>query len=120
MDVTQEEERVAVVESNVQTLGGLDFLINNAGGGGSKPFDMPLGDFEWAFQLNVYSVFRPSQLAVPHMRRARGGAIVNISSMAGQNKNNRICSYGSSKAAVDGIHSKECGLFRPHATPDSL
>jgi 7-alpha-hydroxysteroid dehydrogenase len=62
---------------------------------------MPLDDFEWAYQLNVFSLFRLSQLVAPHMKRAGGGAIVNISSMAGQNKNQRMCSYGSSKAAVD-------------------
>jgi 7-alpha-hydroxysteroid dehydrogenase len=101
LDVTNEEERIAVVRRTVETLGGLDFLINNAGGGGPKPFDMPLGDFEWAFRLNVYSIFRLSQLAAPHMKQAGGGAIVNISSMAGQNKNKRMCSYGASKAAVD-------------------
>jgi 7-alpha-hydroxysteroid dehydrogenase len=101
LDVTREEERVAVVQRTVETFERLDFLVNNAGGGGPKPFDMPLAEFEWAFQLNVYSVFRLSQLAVSHMRQAGGGAIVNISSMAGQNKNNRMCSYGSSKAAVD-------------------
>lgn len=101
LDVTNEQERVTVVERTVQALGGLDFLVNNAGGGGPKPFDMQLRDFEWAFQLNVYSVFRLSQLAVSHMKQAGGGVIVNISSMAGQNKNKRMCSYGSSKAAVD-------------------
>ncbi len=101
LDVTNEEERVAAVERTVLTFGRLDYLVNNAGGGGPKPFDMPLRDFEWAFQLNVYSVFRLSQLAVPHMKQAGGGAIVNISSMAGQNKNERMCSYGASKAAVD-------------------
>lgn len=101
LDVTIEEERVAVVERTVESLGSLDFLINNAGGGGPKPFDMPMGDFEWAFELNVYSIFRMSQLAAPHMKQAGGGAIVNISSMAGQNKNRSMCSYGASKAAVD-------------------
>jgi 7-alpha-hydroxysteroid dehydrogenase len=35
------------------------------------------------------------------MKQSGGGAIVNISSMAGQNKNQRMCSYGASKAAVD-------------------
>jgi 7-alpha-hydroxysteroid dehydrogenase len=35
------------------------------------------------------------------MKAAGGGAIINISSMAGQNKNKRMCSYGASKAAVD-------------------
>lgn len=101
LDVTNEEERIAAVERAAQTFGRLDFLVNNAGGGGPKPFDMPLSDFEWAYQLNVYSVFRLSQLVAPHMKQAGGGAIVNISSMAAQNKNKSMCSYGSSKAAVE-------------------
>lgn len=101
LDVTNEAERVAVIERTAKEFGRLTILVNNAGGGGPKPFDMPLGDFEWAYQLNVFSLFRLSQLAAPHMKRAGGGAIVNISSMAGQNKNQRMCSYGSSKAAVD-------------------
>lgn len=101
MDVTNEAERVAVVERIVKEFGRLTILVNNAGGGGPKPFDMPLGDFEWAFQLNVYSLFRLSQLAHPYMKAAGGGAIINISSMAGENKNKRMCSYGASKAAVN-------------------
>jgi len=101
LDVTSESERVAVVERVAQDLGRLTLLVNNAGGGGPKPFDMPLGDFQWAFQLNVESVFRLSQLVAPHMKAAGGGAIVNISSMAGENKNQRMCSYGASKAAVN-------------------
>jgi 7-alpha-hydroxysteroid dehydrogenase len=99
--VTNEEERLQVVEKVANELGKLTILINNAGGGGPKPFEMPMGDFEWAFQLNVYSLFRLSQLVHPHMKAASGGAIVNISSMAGENKNKRMCSYGSSKAAVN-------------------
>jgi 7-alpha-hydroxysteroid dehydrogenase len=101
LDVTNELERAAAVEQAVKEFGKLTTLVNNAGGGGPKPFDMPLGDFEWAFQLNVYSLFRLSQLAAPHMKAAGGGAIVNISSMAGENKNQRMCSYGASKAAVN-------------------
>ncbi len=101
LDVTDEAERVAVVEQVAKEFGRLTLLVNNAGGGGPKPFDMPMGDFHWAFQLNVYSLFRLSQLAHPHMKAAGGGAIVNISSMAGENKNQRMCSYGASKAAVN-------------------
>jgi 7-alpha-hydroxysteroid dehydrogenase len=101
LDVTNEAERMAVVERVVKEFGKLTILVNNAGGGGPKPFDMPMGDFEWAFQLNVYSLFRLSQLVHPHMKAAGGGAIVNISSMAGENKNQRMCSYGASKAAVN-------------------
>lgn len=101
LDVTHEAERVAVVEQVVTELGRLSILVNNAGGGGPKPFEMPQSDFEWAFQLNVFSLFRLSQLAAPHLRKAGGGAIINISSMAGTNTNRRMCSYGASKAAVD-------------------
>ena len=58
-------------------------------------------DFEWAYQLNVYSLFRLSQLAVSEMEKVGHGTILNISSMAGENKNTRMASYGSSKAAVN-------------------
>jgi 7-alpha-hydroxysteroid dehydrogenase len=75
--------------------------VNNAGGGGPKPFDMPMADFEWAYRLNVYSVFRLCQLAAPHMKGAGGGAVVTISSMAGENTNKRMASYASSKAAAN-------------------
>lgn len=101
LDVTQESERSDAVQKTVEAFGRLDILINNAGGGGPKPFEMPLSDFQWAFELNLFSLFHLCQLAAPHMRSSGGGAIVNISSMAGQNKNQRMCSYGSSKAAVD-------------------
>lgn len=101
LDVTDESERVSVIAEVAKSFGGLTILVNNAGGGGPKPFDMPLNDFQWAFDLNLVSLFRLSQLAHPHMRAAGGGAILNISSMAGENKNKRMCSYGASKAAVN-------------------
>lgn len=101
LDVTNEAERVSVIERATSEFTRLDILVNNAGGGGPKPFDMPLRDFEWAFQLNLFSMFRLCQLVAPHLKHAGGGAIINISSMAGQNRNKRMCSYGASKAAVD-------------------
>jgi 7-alpha-hydroxysteroid dehydrogenase len=100
-NVTKEEHLTAAVDAAVTRFGKLTILVNNAGGGGPKPFDMPMGDFEWAYQLNVFSLFRLTQLAAPHMKAAGGGAVLNISSMAGENRNVRMASYGSSKAAVN-------------------
>lgn len=100
-DVTKEVHLSAVIDHTVKAFGKISILVNNAGGGGPKPFDMPMGDFRWAFELNVFSLFRLTQLVVPHMEKAGGGAVLNISSMAGENKNLRMTSYGSSKAAVN-------------------
>lgn len=100
-DVTRENDLVALVDTAVSTFGGIDVLVNNAGGGGPKPFDMPMSDFEWAYRLNVFSVFRLTQLCALHMRARGGGAVVNISSMAGENTNVDMASYASSKAAVN-------------------
>lgn len=100
-NVTDEAHRQAAIDAALQAFGKITLLANNAGGGGPKPFDMPMRDFEWAFQLNVFAMFRFMQMVAPHMEQAGGGAMLNISSMAGENKNSRMASYGASKAAVN-------------------
>lgn len=100
-NVTREDHLAAVVAAALEAFGKVTVLVNNAGGGGPKPFDMPMSDFEWAYQLNVFSLFRLTQLCAPHMQAAGGGAVLNISSMAGENTNKRMASYASSKAAVN-------------------
>jgi 7-alpha-hydroxysteroid dehydrogenase len=100
-NVTNEKDLETVVKTALDRFGKLSILVNNAGGGGPKPFDMPMGDFRWAYELNVFSLFRLTQLAAAHMAAAGNGAVLNISSMAGENKNQRMASYASSKAAVN-------------------
>jgi 7-alpha-hydroxysteroid dehydrogenase len=99
-NVTDDADLENLVKEAIATFGKITILVNNAGGGGPKPFDMPMETFIWAYQLNVFSVFHLCQLCVPHMEAAGGGAILNISSMSGDNKNINMASYGSSKAAV--------------------
>lgn len=100
-DVTRDSDLAGLVDLALAQFGGVDILVNNAGGGGPKPFDMPMTDFEWAYRLNVFSLFRLTQLCAPHMGRRGGGAVLNISSMAGENTNSQMASYASSKAAVN-------------------
>ena len=59
-DVMNGEELDALVASAVERFGKLTILVNNAGGGGPKAFEMPMADFERAFRLNVFSGFRLS------------------------------------------------------------
>jgi len=98
-NVTDDAALERLVSRAVEAFAKITILVNNAGGGGPKPFDMPMKDFVWAYQLNVFSVFRLTQLCAPHMEAAGGGAVLNITSMAGENKNVRMASYSSSKAA---------------------
>lgn len=100
-DVTKEDDLAQLVQQAVQRFGKLTILVSNAGGGGPKPFDMPMADFRRAFDLNVFSLFRLAQLAAPEMEKAGGGSMLAITSMAGDNKNLRMASYGSSKAATN-------------------
>ena len=100
-DVTREDDLVKLIQTTTERFGQLNILVSNAGGGGPKPFDMPMADFRRAFDLNVFSLFRLAQLAAPAMERAGGGAMLAITSMAGDNTNQRMASYGSSKAATN-------------------
>jgi 7-alpha-hydroxysteroid dehydrogenase len=100
-NVTVEGDLQKTVDAAIGEFKALTILVNNAGGGGPKPFDMPMHDFRWAYELNVFSLFHLAQLAAPHMAARGSGAILNISSMAGENRNERMASYASSKAAVN-------------------
>jgi 7-alpha-hydroxysteroid dehydrogenase len=100
-DVTDDAALANLVAKALASYGKITILVNNAGGGGPKPFDMPMADFIWAYRLNVFSLFRLCQLCAPHIEQTGGGAILNISSMAGENKNEKMASYSSSKAAVN-------------------
>ena len=73
-----------LVESVAATFGGLDVVINNAGGSQSFPFlNTTIENLEASFHFNVSATFELSRLAVPHLLRRGGGSIVNISSVAG-------------------------------------
>ena len=100
-DVTSEEDLERVVDATQAEFGGMTLLVSNAGGGGPKPFDMPMSDFRRAFDLNIFSLFRLAQLAAPVIEESGGGAMLAITSMAGENKNERLASYASSKAATN-------------------
>lgn len=52
-DITSEQELSALADFAVSKLGKVNILVNNAGGGGPKPFDMPMADFRRAYELNV-------------------------------------------------------------------
>ncbi len=85
MDVTRDEDIVAVVERVKVEQGGTDVLINNAGFGlyGAME-DTPLGEARYQFEVNLFGAARLTQLVLPYMREQHAGKIVNISSIGGK------------------------------------
>ena len=78
-DVTDPEQVRDVVVRTARALGGIDFLVNNAGGAHPGTFET-LSDEDWAADLDVklFSLIRCSREVLPHLRSAGGGRIINI------------------------------------------
>lgn len=104
-DVTDEAQWEAAVAEAVATLGGLDVLVNNAGiETMSLLADCSLEEFRNIHRVNVDGVFLGIKYAFRAMRpggsAGRGGAIVNLSSVAGLTGYAGLGAYCSSKGAV--------------------
>lgn len=103
-DVLQDEALVNLVDRTLAEFGGLHILVNNVGGGGAgreSPDQISVEQFAHVFQLNVFSMWRLSQLCAPHMRAGGYGSMINITSMASINTSPAISAYASSKAAIN-------------------
>jgi NAD(P)-dependent dehydrogenase (short-subunit alcohol dehydrogenase family) len=102
LDVTSEAEWAAAVAAAVAAFGKLDVLVNNAGISGTfDPDTLSTGAWDTLMSVNAKGVFLGMKHAIPAMRQAGGGAIVNISSISGFVGQDRIhMAYNASKGAV--------------------
>ncbi len=85
-DVSERTDVEAMVEKTVETCGGLDFAVNNAGIEGDMypTADQPIDNWERVIDINLKGVFLGIRAELPAMLKHGGGAIVNISSTAGE------------------------------------
>jgi NAD(P)-dependent dehydrogenase (short-subunit alcohol dehydrogenase family) len=102
LDVTREDDWAAVVGATVGAFGKLDVLVNNAGISGSAEQDFYSTEaWHRIMGINATGVFFGIKHAVPAMRAAGGGSIVNLSSIAGIIGSEHVhMAYNASKAAV--------------------
>jgi len=104
-DVSDDGEIKAMVDQVVAELGGLDILINSAAVGEFIPFtDLDaLTPEVWSrtMAVNVQGTFQCIRAAVPHMKEAGSGEVVNISSLAGIMARGSSIPYCASKAALN-------------------
>lgn len=104
LDVRRHEQVTEVFAAVERELGGLDVLVNNAGVGHFAPVaEMSLEDWHETIETNLNGVFYCTRAAVPLMRRAGGGYVFNIGSLAGHNAFANGGAYCASKHAVNGF-----------------
>lgn len=123
-------DRAAVhraVESAVQRFGGLHVLVNNAGVGVGRPIaDMSPEEWSRLIDTNLTGVFHCCQAAIPHLRTAGGGWIVNLSSLAGRNPFPGGAAYCATKAGLDAFSEslmqelRYDGIRVAHVCPGSV
>lgn len=104
LDATDSAAVDAVVDRFAAELGGLDVVVNNAGGLIARHRVAEMTDEHWdlVLKVNVTSAFYVSRAALRHL--GEGGRVVNISSLAGENGGgNGSGAYATSKAALDGF-----------------
>jgi len=100
-DVNDAEQIAHVVDETASELGRIDLLVNNAGGTPVRPAMQTDDTFlDSAFHFECGSALRFTRLAVPHMLKQGGGAVVNISSRTGQMPMPGFLAYGTGKAAL--------------------
>ena len=103
LDVTSESDWQAAVQATVAKYGKLDILVNNAAIIIEKAAieDRTAAEWDRVFEVNAKGVFLGTKHAIPEMRKADGGSIVNISSVAGIGQSlHQEPAYAASKGAV--------------------
>jgi glucose 1-dehydrogenase len=92
-------ERLAA--ETIETLGGLDIVVNNAGLTEAKPaLELDADDFDLIFDVDVRGAFLLSRAAARHMREHGGGVIVNVTSVHEHVPRPGFALYASAKAAL--------------------
>jgi 3-oxoacyl-[acyl-carrier protein] reductase len=103
MDVSQAGAAEKLVQDAIQHYGGLDVLVTNAGGPPAGKFD-DFGEEDWlkAVRLTLFSALAMARAALPVMRKAGWGRIINMTSISVKQPVNDLILSNSIRAAVTG------------------
>jgi 3-oxoacyl-[acyl-carrier protein] reductase len=116
-DVTDEDQVRAMVAAVAARFGGIDVLVNTAGGTGpieTPAWKYPAAAFREILELNVIGTFLPCKHAIPHMIARGGGRIVNLSGTSGLRGYRNRSGYSASKWAVRGLTRTLALELGPH------
>ena len=103
-DVSDAEAASDLIETAVEELGKVDILVNNAGINRDRTLSrLSVEEWDEVIGTNLSGMFYCTRAAVPHMREANYGRIINISSVIGQMGNIGQANYGATKAGMIGF-----------------
>jgi NAD(P)-dependent dehydrogenase (short-subunit alcohol dehydrogenase family) len=113
LDVTSEVQAKGAVDAAIESFGGLDVLVNNAGYGNVAPVeDTPLAEFRAQIETNLFGVIIMTKAVIPYFRERRAGHIVQVTSIAGRLGPVGRAPYAAAKFGVEGFSeslSRELG-----------
>ena len=115
VDVSKEAEVAAAIDAVAARFGGVDVLVNNAGISGSTRLTHEISEAEWdqVQAVNVKGVLFCAKHAIPHMKRAGGGSIINLSSIYGLVGAPDVPAYHASKGAVRLMSKTDAMIYAP-------
>jgi NAD(P)-dependent dehydrogenase (short-subunit alcohol dehydrogenase family) len=120
LDVTDRAQAEAAIRAAVDTFGGLDVLVNNAGYANVNSIeDFTEEDFRAQIETNLWGVITMTRAALPVLREQRSGHIIQISSVGGRVTTPGIGPYQTSKWAMEGfsgVLQKEVAPLGIHVT----
>ncbi len=104
LDVTDPESRAGAVDRTLEQFGRIDVLVNNAGISAlGATEEMPDDVFRDQFETNFFGPFALMKEVLPSMRAARGGRIVNVTSIGAVMSSGFYSAYCATKHALDAI-----------------
>jgi NAD(P)-dependent dehydrogenase (short-subunit alcohol dehydrogenase family) len=115
VDMTDEAAVRTAIAAAAARFGGLQVIVNNAGISGSpKPTDQVTeADWDRVQAVNVKGVFFGTKHAIPHLRAAGGGSVINLSSIAGLVGVGGLAPYHASKGAVRLMSRNDAITYAP-------
>lgn len=113
-DIRNTEDVKAMISTAIETFGGLDILINNAGITKDKPMAMMSeDDWDTVLDINLKGSFLCTKAAAKQMMKKRYGRIINISSVAGAYGNPGQANYSASKGGLIALTKTTAKEFAP-------
>lgn len=104
-DISSPDDIKSMVALAVQTLGGLDVLVNNAGIAGPTAPVEQLDPAEWmkVVQVNLNGTFNVTHFAIPYLKQSQAGSIINMSSASGRFGYPNRSAYSTTKWGLVGF-----------------